>query len=124
MSEAGCMAVQAAWGSDWVGQGGAVFPDLEVTRAALRGRLRASLRWVKPSSRGCLMRRAGSELDARIATEGRDALSEGKPWSGRSGPLWVSLTPWREPCPVGPQKTEGHLAEAGGDVGVAGERAT
>jgi hypothetical protein len=102
MSEAGGMAVQAAWGSDWVGQGGAVFPDLEAARAVMRGRLRASLRWVDPSWRGCLMRSAGAELLARVATEGRDALAEGKPWRGRIGPMWVTLAPWEESGPLGP----------------------
>ena len=88
------MAVQVAWGSDWVGQAAAVFPDLEAVRAALRCSLRRALRVLPPSWRGCLLKRAAGELEARMLTECPDALAEGKPWHASSGPVWISVLPW------------------------------
>jgi hypothetical protein len=81
------------WGSDWAGQAGATLPDVDAACQALRGSVRRTLRWIGPSWRGCLMKRACRELRARMDTEARERLAAGQRWDAVSGPIWVTLIP-------------------------------
>lgn len=90
------MAIGMAWGSDWVGMAYAVLPDTEACCAALRGSLRRSLRVVHPRQRGCILRHANEQLQARIRGEGHAAIAAGRSWHTESGPVWLSLEPHKD----------------------------
>lgn len=93
LGDPGGMAVQMLWGSDWVGQAGATLPDVDACLDVLRSSLRRSLRWLGPHWRGCILKHSARQLQGRVDTEGREAVSAGKPWRGVSGSVWVSLVP-------------------------------